>query len=453
MNSSPVPSPSKGSAHAGSALAWVRMNSLNLFVLSAICGVAVWRWQLVWSSILTLCLWAVSLYAPAGHGRVHIASVVPLLEYWAASSVLACCGTASAARLIKSWNRKGQFSNGDTGALFRVSKSLRVNTWIFLTSLFVAVEAPLLAPLDPAMQGNLTTTRLLTPLTRGAFADAPTASISTGNDRDESSTGSWIYAHALSVLRGHGAETTAAAEEGPPARSEGTTLFWLGTDNLGRDVLSRLLYALRISVLIGMCATFLSLVLGCIVGLAAVLSGQAYIDQILMRMVDLFLSVPALFLVIVIVAFAGNSAVVLVCVLAGTGWMSIARMVRGEVLHLREREFVLAAQMLGRSSTQIAVDHMIPNMFPMLVAAVVFQLGNVVLAEASLSFLGLGVQPPTPSLGNMIGESLSTLDRGWWVGVMPGAVLVLFLLSVNRLAEHLYKAVTTGTESAGGVPG
>jgi len=158
-----------------------------------------------------------------------------------------------------------------------------------------------------------------------------------------------------------------------------------------------------------------------------------------MLLADLFLSIPSLFLVIALVAFLGNSTLLLVFVLAATGWMSTARMLRGEVLMLREREFIAAARLLGRSSFQIVRDHMIPNALPIIAAASVMQLGSVILAEAALSFLGLGIQPPTPSLGNMIGESFNHIGTAWWVGVFPGIALSATVISVNLFAEFLQR--------------
>jgi peptide/nickel transport system permease protein len=178
--------------------------------------------------------------------------------------------------------------------------------------------------------------------------------------------------------------------------------------------------------------------IGCVVGFVAGIYGR-WADKILMRMTDLFLAVPSLFFVIALIAFFGSSTVLLIAVLAVTGWMSVARLVRGEVLMLREREFILSARLLGRSSVQILRDHMVPNVTPTILAASVLQLGNVILAEAALSFLGLGVQPPTPSWGNMIGESMAFIDSAWWVGVFPGIALSVLMVTVNVIAESVEK--------------
>ena len=136
-----------------------------------------------------------------------------------------------------------------------------------------------------------------------------------------------------------------------------------------------------------------------------------------------------------LVAFFGQSILTLVLVLAGLGWMGTARIVRGQVLVLREREFVLAAGLLGVPAWRIAVRHLVPNLLPVLVSATVLQFANAVLAEAALGFLGLGVQPPTASWGNMMGEALGSLQRGWWIGLFPGAMLASVLVAAHSMAE------------------
>ena len=192
------------------------------------------------------------------------------------------------------------------------------------------------------------------------------------------------------------------------------------------------------SFAVGLSAMIGAIVVGCLIGVLAGMAG-GWIDQMLMRVTDLFLSFPSLFLVIALVAFFGNSAMLLILVLAGTGWMGVARIVRGEALSLRDREFVLAARLLGRSHVQIVRDHIVPNVLPLIVVAAVLQLSNVIFAEAALSFLGLGIQPPTPSLGGMIGDSLSHIDTAWWLGLFPGVALSTVVVVINMFAERLQR--------------
>jgi peptide/nickel transport system permease protein len=230
----------------------------------------------------------------------------------------------------------------------------------------------------------------------------------------------------------------ASATFATPVVPDQIKTFFLGTDDLGRDVFSRVIYGTRISLGIGFAAMCCTIMIGCLIGfLAGVLGG--WTDKLLMRMTDLFLGVPSLFLVIALLALFGNSTVLLVAALSVTGWMNVARLIRGEVLMLREREFILSARLLGRSSVEILRDHMIPNVLPTILVASVLQLGSVILAEAALSFLGLGIQPPTPSWGNMIGESMAYLNSGWWVGIFPGIALSTLVVSANLFAERIEK--------------
>jgi peptide/nickel transport system permease protein len=222
-----------------------------------------------------------------------------------------------------------------------------------------------------------------------------------------------------------------------PGVSEGSRNdfhFLFGSDDAGRDVLSRAIAGARVSLGIGLAAALASLLIGAFIGLAAGLGGR-WMDVLLMRLTDLALAIPGIFVAIGLVAFFGQSILTLVLVLAGLGWMGTARIVRGQVLVLREREFVLAAGLLGVPAWRIAVRHLVPNLLPVLVSATVLQFANAVLAEAALGFLGLGVQPPTASWGNMMGEALGSLQRGWWIGLFPGAMLASVLVAAHSMAE------------------
>jgi peptide/nickel transport system permease protein len=212
-------------------------------------------------------------------------------------------------------------------------------------------------------------------------------------------------------------------------------LFVCGTDDAGRDIYSRVVYGTRVSVGIGLCATLGALILGLLAGVGAGMSGTTT-DMLLMRFTDLMLSIPGVFIIIGFMAFVSQSPLAIILVLSLTGWMHTARIVRNETLSLREREYVLAARLLRIPTFRIIRRHLLPNMSHIISTAIVLQFANAVLGEATLGFLGLGIQPPTASWGNMIGEGTSYLGSAWWIGVFPGFVLSVVLIFAHRAAEE-----------------
>jgi len=398
------------------------------------------RWGIVYPSVVSLGLTPVVLLFTQLESQDVLKA--GLVEYWVAGFVWLATGIFLTRRFVGLFlSRKRRWRESDSSARPRGLLAPRINASYTVLTLFVfvALTAPFLAPFSPTSQGDLITTRFLKPLERGIVLSAsvpldqvePSFLTSSGMGRFLGRMNTKLLSRDERIVR-FGAQ--------PPGVNEGQTrIFFLGTDNLGRDVLSRIVYGTRVSLGIGFAAMCCSIVLGSIVGLIAGLLG-GWVDRLLMRLTDLFLAFPSLFLIIALVAFLGNSIFLLVAVLAMTGWMGVARLIRGEVLMLRDREFVLAARLLGRSSVQIIRDHMLPNVLPTILLASVLQLGNVVLAEAALSFLGLGIQPPTPSLGNMIGESLAYASSAWWVGFFPGVVLSALVVSANVVAENVQKA-------------
>ncbi|NPV28136.1 MAG: ABC transporter permease [Firmicutes bacterium] len=217
-----------------------------------------------------------------------------------------------------------------------------------------------------------------------------------------------------------------------------------GTDDLGGDVLSRCLYGARVSLLVGFLVAVITTVLGVAIGLVSGYWG-GILDNILMRCVDIFNSLPNIVVYIVLLAYFKPGLANVVLVLALTGWTATARVIRSETLSLREREFVLAARALGASRGYLIFFHILPNVVaPMLVAAT-FSVAHAILAESTLSFLGLGIPPHEPSWGNIIMEEMDDLMAGvWWTVFFPGLALISTVLAVNSLGEGLKEMLEAG---------
>ena len=214
---------------------------------------------------------------------------------------------------------------------------------------------------------------------------------------------------------------------------------WLGTDGFGRDVLSRVIWGSRVSLEIGLVATALALVVGTVVGSVAGYFGGAT-DTAIMRAADVFLSVPALFLILIVVALFGASLANTALVIALVTWAPVGRIVRSECLSLRNRDFVHAAAALGAGHARILGRHLLVNALPIVIVQASLLLGQTILIESGLSYLGLGAQPPLPSWGNMVVEGRQFLALAWWIATFPGLAIFVTVLGFNLFGDGLRDA-------------
>ena len=214
----------------------------------------------------------------------------------------------------------------------------------------------------------------------------------------------------------------------------------LGTDQLGRDVLSRMLYGARVSLAVGFVSVGIATLIGIALGSAAGYHGGT-IDAMVMRLVDLMLVFPRFFLLLAVLGFLRPSIWTIMAVIGLTGWMSVARLVRAEFLSLREREFVLWSQSIGASAFRIIWRHILPNAIAPVLVAITLGIPAAILAESGLSFLGLGVQPPHATWGNILSEGKDAIEIGWWLSVYPGLAILMTVLSYNLLGEGIRDAL------------
>lgn len=290
----------------------------------------------------------------------------------------------------------------------------------------VAVAAPWLGLRDPVAQPDTLVLRDLPPLSRPQAVRLVDGSLRFVHEARPLDDG------AVEIRRGQTWTTLSPARLDPQWNVR--PLYLLGTDSFGRDLLSRLIHGGRVSLLVGLAGALIAVAIGTVVGSVAGFAGGR-VDALLMRFTDVVLSVPRLFLALLLVALYRPSLLTTMLVLGGTTWMAAARLVRGEILSLRERDFVHAARAAGASPLRLGVLHLLPlAMVPVIIEGTL-RVGDTILLEAALSYLDLGVRPPTPSWGNLIADGRHSLLGAWWISTIPGLAVAATVVSLNFVGE------------------
>jgi peptide/nickel transport system permease protein len=343
-----------------------------------------------------------------------------------------------------------------------LNKPVSFSIFVTIVLIFVFIFAPLLAEWHPDFQKDVTVTKFLPPFSKVDIiylSSVESKPLSREEKflhvRDKAITKSFndnlLFADSISynskVVKyfqdGFSKEISTekvVAVDGIPKIEQ--TIFWLGTDEFGRDVLARIIYGTRISLLVGSGSVIISLILGLGLGFLSGYSG-GFTDTVLSRLTEMFLSFPIIFLVVMIIALFGNSLLAVIIVLGFSGWMSLFKIVKSEVASVKKKDFFLSARLIGLSGLRLLLRELLPVMIAPVLVNLVFQFGYVILAESTLSFLGLGTGTEYPSWGAMIQAGQQHITKAWWMIIFPGSALIAALISANNIGRSLIKQINS----------
>jgi peptide/nickel transport system permease protein len=393
---------------------------------------------------------------------------IEVIEFWAASFFVVIWIVTVIALEIRQWMRPNGHASQWSAIWPEIRKSRFVLFFLCVMVFLYAVAflAPWLAPQHPNAQQDIVVTKYAAPLKKITYVKLRPQDPDpmNGGDRGDSRSLSRMIFYQKKLLneksnllflteyektdggirikQGMQAKILLMSDLVAEKEEEfiGERIYLLGSDKYGRDIFSRLIYGSRISLSIGLLAMLIAVTLGTVVGAAAGYFGKKT-DTVLMRWVDLMLAFPNFFLILMIVALFGNSIFLIVVILGLTGWMGVARIVRGQFLTLREMEYIQAARAMGFGHARIIFKHLIPNAMAPVIVAATLRLGGIILVEAGLSFLGVGVQPPTASWGNMVADGRDVLLSAWWISTFPGLAIALTVICFNVIGDGLRDAM------------
>lgn len=342
-----------------------------------------------------------------------------------------------------------------------LSKQLKISNAILVFLIICFLFAPILTTQHPDFQKNIAVTKLLPPFSSVDYIQTTKQSVTTpkNNDKlkkiidqvipksyneniifiDSVLTGSNFKYYQSGVLFEIYKNELKMLNNQPIIKSK---LYLLGSDEFGRDVFTRIVYGSRISLLVGFGAVFVSFIIGLAFAFLAVRKG-GLLNLFLSRLTDLFLSFPAIFLVILIIALFGNNLISVIIVLGFSGWMSLFKVAKSEMLSIKNKEYYLSAGLIGLKNIKLLIREILPAIIVPVTVNLIFQLSNVILAESALSYLGLGTGTEYPSWGGMIDAGQRYISQSWWLIFIPGLTLVISILSINEVGRNINRQLNS----------